>query len=101
MANEPKGGIRQFIAARAWIIVVDVIGFLLLVSLLLTAGGAPALKEWMLVLLTVIPVMALVTMLVPHRKTQPVAAVKPARPAAERKIFIAPRPYDQRAPQTA
>ncbi len=97
MANKTQTGIWQYLEARAWVIVVDIVGFALLLSLLLTAGGAPALKDWMFVLLTVIPVMALITMLIPPRKTQPAAAVIPARPAIERKIFIASRPYDQRA----
>lgn len=101
MTTKPKTGIRQYVSENFWVIVVDIAGALLLMSLLATAAGAPALKEWMFALLTAVPVMAVINIVTQHRKPAPEAVVMPRRPVAERKIYITPRPYDQRVSQAA
>ena len=101
MAQQPQTGIRGHIAANFWVIIVDAVGALFLLSLLLTAAGAPALKEWMFVLLTAVPVMAMITIIWPQPKARPVASATPIRQPVERRIVISPRPCDQRAGRAA
>lgn len=101
MTTQPRTGIRQYVSENFWVIVVDIAGALLLMSLLATAAGAPALKEWMFAMLTAVPLMAVINILTQHRQPAPEAVTIARRPAIERKIYITPRPYDQRASQAA
>ena len=100
MTAHPKSGIRHYVSENFWVIVVDIAGAFLLISLLLTAAGAPALKQWLFALLTIVPVMAAINVLTPRREQAPQVDTAP-RPALERKIYISPRPYAQRSKRAA
>ena len=78
-----------------WVICVDALGAGLLISLLMAANGAPALKPAMLALLTLVPFTALFIMLT-DRRAKPVA--QPTAPIIRtRTIYTTTRPTDQRA----
>ncbi|NNE21413.1 MAG: hypothetical protein HKN11_02275 [Rhizobiales bacterium] len=96
MTSRATAGIRRYISENIWIIVTDIFGALLLLSLFLTAAGAPALKQWMFVLLTAVPVMAAISVLTLRRQQPPQGDIAPPGPALERKIYISPRPCAQR-----
>jgi hypothetical protein len=97
MAASPKTGIGERFRNNAWVILADVAGISLLVAVLLSAGGSPALKEWMFMLLTAIPALAAMNIMISHLKPQPAPVPVKARVVAQRRIIIAPRPIDQRA----
>ena len=81
-----------------WVVLVDVLGIAILIAALAAAGGAPALKDWMFVLMSCLPVAAAV-MLYSTRLLKPAPQPVPARgPVVERRIVIAPRPIDSRRP---
>lgn len=101
MTSRDQTGIRQYVRENAWVIVVDIAGAVLLISLLMTAAGTPALKQWMFALLTAVPVIAAINLLTSHRQPAPEAAITPPRPARHRKIHISPRPDAQRTRQAA
>lgn len=89
-------GNGNWIKRYFWVIFADVIGLAWLISLLLAANGAPALKPMMLALMMLVPITGLLITLASRRphKTQPVPV---AATAARRTIFIAPRPDQLRA----
>lgn len=79
-----------------WVVLADLLGIALLIAALAAAGGAPALKEWMFVLISCLPVAAAFMVYATHLlkpAPQPVPAV---RPVSERRIVISPRPIDSR-----
>ena len=96
MTAQSDRSICSYIKANFWIILVDLVGAGLLLSLLLTASGAPVLREFMFVLLTIVPVMAVLSIVILQRP-QPSPAPVMNKPIATRKVIICPRPIDQRS----
>ena len=71
MAATPKRSITQRIGDNFWVIFADVAGLCLLTSVLLSAGGSPALKDWMFMLLTAIPALAAMNIIISRATAQP------------------------------
>lgn len=95
MTANPRRGVRRWLTENFWVVLADAAGLLLLVSVLLAAGGSPALKEWLFVLLTGLPVIAALLLLAP-RTVKPGDHCRAVQPIHERKIVICPRPVEQR-----
>jgi hypothetical protein len=85
----------NWIKRHFWIICADVVGAGLVISLLMAANGAPALKPAIFALLSLVPFTGLLVML-SERSARPVP--QPAACVAKtRTIYTSPRPVDQRA----
>ena len=101
MAVKRNKTLTEWLTANYWVVLADIAGFALLVAVISAAAGSPALRDWIFVLLTGLPLIAAVTLFALSRTTAKSEPTSVPVAVAERKIVITPRPVEQRVIQAS